>query len=104
MRTTAIDDPGVCQSHMSVCLSVTLPGRAKTAERIDVLFEVETLGDQRNNMDLRASLTLRRGLCQITLARMFGCRFTVFLDSEAARRLLSRHQRIYRPLTEPGFV
>jgi len=38
MRTTAISDPSVCQSDMLVAC-------AETAERIDVLFRVETPGD-----------------------------------------------------------
>jgi len=41
VRTTTIDDPGVC-------LSVTRVGCAKTAEQIDVLFEVETSVSPRN--------------------------------------------------------
>jgi len=38
IRTTAADDPDVCQ-FFTLC---------KTAERIDIRFEVETLDDPRN--------------------------------------------------------
>jgi len=50
MRTIAIDDPGVCQSvcHASGC--------ARTAERIDVLFGLETAGCCKG-----VSTCLRRG-------------------------------------------
>jgi len=41
MRTIAIDDPGVCQF-------ITRLRCAKTAERIDVLFGVETPGDRKS--------------------------------------------------------
>jgi len=41
MGTTAIDDPGVCQS-------VTRADCAKTAENIDVLFGVKTPEASRN--------------------------------------------------------
>jgi len=41
MQTIAIDDPSVCQS-------VTRAGCVKTAERIAVLFEVQTLVDLKN--------------------------------------------------------
>jgi len=43
MWTNAIDDLGVYQS-------VTLAGCAKTAERIDVLFGMETPGNPRNTI------------------------------------------------------
>jgi len=53
MRTIAIDDLGVFQSVsqlicLSVCLSVTRSGCAKTAGRIDVLLAVKTTGNVRN--------------------------------------------------------
>jgi len=58
VRTIAIDDPCVCQSvtrtkaqyHMVVDLKVGHLSLelAKTAERIDVLFRVETLGNPSN--------------------------------------------------------
>jgi len=47
MRTIAIDDP-VAWVSQSVSLSVTHVGCAKTAERIDVLFGLESPGDPRN--------------------------------------------------------
>jgi len=45
-RTIAIDDP----VRLLVSLSVTRSDCAKTAERIDVLFEVETPYDPRNTV------------------------------------------------------
>jgi len=49
MRTTAIDDRGVC---LSICLhrSVTRLHCANAAERIKILLCVETLGDPRNTV------------------------------------------------------
>jgi len=44
MRTTAIGD----HAAWCVCQSVVCLHPAKTAERIDVLFAVETPGDPRN--------------------------------------------------------
>jgi len=41
IRTIAIDDPGICQTVMWLHLALT-------AERVNVLFGVETLGDLRN--------------------------------------------------------
>jgi len=43
MQTTAINDPGICQSG-------TRAFCAKVAEWTDVLFELGTLGDPRNIM------------------------------------------------------
>jgi len=47
MRTIAIDDP---VAWASVCQSVsdTREGCANTAERIDVLFGMDTIGDSKN--------------------------------------------------------
>jgi len=65
MQTIAIDDPG----SLSVSLFAT---RAKTAERIDVLFGMETPGDPRNivldGVPLaRRAKGVRWGFYQITL-------------------------------------
>jgi len=46
MRTNAIDDPG----RLSVCMCFTRFRRANTAERTEVLLEMETLGDRRNTV------------------------------------------------------
>jgi len=59
MRTIAIDDPGVCQS-------VTRAKCAKTAERIDVLFGVETPLDPRST----PSHTARRKGSDATFAKL----------------------------------
>jgi len=45
MRTIAMDVAGICQSE---CLSVRWAGCAKTAEHIDVLFEVRDSGHPRH--------------------------------------------------------
>jgi len=58
MCTIAINDTGVC---LSVCQSVTRAGCVKTAERIDVLFGVETPGDRRNIVLDGVSIPMARG-------------------------------------------
>jgi len=67
MRTIAIDDPNICQS-------VTRTGCAKMAERIDVLFGVETPGDPRNTvLDGGHHPSLRvRGCSMRPLPNYFG--------------------------------
>jgi len=59
MRTTVIDDPGVCQSVMQAAVQ-------KTAKRIDVLFGVETPGDPP-----RRGEGVRCGFHRITLATCY---------------------------------
>jgi len=61
MRTIAIDVSGICKS---VCLSVMRLCFAKTVERIEVLFGVQTPGAQ----GTRRGKGIRCGLRQITLA------------------------------------
>jgi len=48
MRPIATDDPVAWYSCLSVCQVVKWLRHAETAERIDVLYEVETLGDLRH--------------------------------------------------------
>jgi len=77
MRSIAIDDPGVCQF-------ATRANCAKTADWIDVLFEVSTPGNPRNPLLDGGLHLLRRGvlrfygLCQITLATLI-CEVAIYL-------------------------
>jgi len=56
MQSIAVGDPGVS-------LSVMWMGCAKTAEWIDVLFGVETLGDPGNIVETNFSLFCLSSLC-----------------------------------------
>jgi len=76
MRTIVTNNPGVCQS-VGLCLFVTRAECTKTAERIDVLFGVETPRYPRNIVSDESSspTAMREGTCHLKRSEFIGISF-----------------------------